>query len=269
MFDSGKKRSPIRIITFITFIIMVVMNGLANALPINGQNTGEISDKYENLFAPAGYTFTIWGLIYALLFMYTIYQLRSHKNKNNQQNEELLDTIGVVFSISSILNTLWILAWHYDLIGLSLALIVVILLSLIVINAEIKNRHLSFKEKLFVKIPFSIYFGWITVATIANTVTALVSVGWNGGGIPESTWTVIVLAVGFLIATAAIIRNRDIVYGAAIIWAYIGILNKHISQTGFAGAYPDVIAVVSVLIGFLFIVEIYTLFKPRERERFM
>lgn len=268
MFDK-KKISPIRVITLITFVIMVVMNGLANALPINGQNTGEVSDKYANLFAPAGYTFAIWGLIYGLLFIYTIYQLRSHKNNSNQHNEELLDTIGIVFSISSILNTLWILAWHYEFIGLSLALISVILISLILINGEIKERHLSFKEKLFVRLPFSIYFGWLTVATIANATTALVSIGWNGFGIAESTWTVIILAVGFLIATVAIIKNKDIAYGLTVIWAYVGILTKHISPSGFAGAYPDVIAVVSVLIAFLVIVKIYTLFIPKKKERYM
>ena len=265
----NKKIRPIRIFAAITFVIMVIMNGLANALPINGQTTGEISDYYANLFAPAGYTFAIWGLIYILLFVYTIYQLGIFRNNSNSNNTELLDTIGIIFSISSIVNTVWILAWHYNLIWLSLILIVIMLVCLIVINREIKKKHLSFKEKLLVRLPFSIYFGWITVATIANVTTFLVSINWNGFGISESIWTVIVLAVGFLIATAVITRNRDLAYGLVVIWAYTGILVKHSSQRGFAGAYPSVISVVSVCIAFLVVVEIYTLFKPRDKEKYI
>lgn len=265
---ANKKYNSIRIITAITFVIMVIVNGLANALPINGQTSGEVSDYYANLFAPAGYTFIIWGLIYVLLFAYTIYQLGIFRKNSNQNNTELLDTIGIIFSISSIANAIWIFAWHYNVIWLSLILIIIMLVSLIAINREIKKKHLSFKEKLLVRLPFSIYFGWLTVATIANVTTFLVSINWNGFGISESIWTVIILAVGFLIATAAITRNRDIAYGLVVIWAYTGILVKHSSKTGFAGAYPAVIAVVSVCIAFLVIVEIYTLFKPRDKEKY-
>lgn len=266
---ASKKYSPIRIITAITFVIMVIMNGLANALPINGQTSGEVSDYYANLFAPAGYTFTIWGLIYALLFVYTIYQLGMFRKKGKDNNTDLLDTIGIIFSVSSIANAIWILAWHYNIIWLSLILIIIMLVSLIAINREIKNKHLSFKEKVLVRLPFSIYFGWLTVATIANVTTFLVSINWNGFGIPETIWTVIILAVGFLIATAVITRNRDIAYGLVIIWAYTGILVKHSSQNGFAGAYPSIISVVSVCIAFLVVVEIYTLFKPKNKEKYI
>lgn len=266
---ANKKYSSLRIFTAITFVIMVIVNGLANALPINGQNTGEISDYYANLFAPAGYTFAIWGLIYILLFIYTLYQLGIFTNSNNQSNTELLDKIGVIFSVSSIINTIWIFAWHYKVIWLSLILIVLMLIGLILINREIKKKHLTFKEKLLVRLPFSVYFGWITVATIANVTTFLVSVNWDGFGISESIWTVIILSVGFLIASAVIRFNRDIAYGLVVIWAYTGILVKHSSKAGFAGAYPSVIGVVSVCIAFLVVVEIYTLFKVNVKEKYI
>lgn len=260
-----RRLGKIRIITLITFFIMVAVNGLANALPINGKTTGSISDFYENLFAPAGYTFAVWGLIYILLLIYSIYQLDFFKNGIDRTNSRLLDKIGVIFSISSVANTLWIFTWHYDVIWLSLVLIIVVLLCLILINREIVKSNLCFKEKLFIRLPFSIYFGWITVATIANVAVFLVSIGWDGFGIPETIWTIIVLLVGFLIASVTIIKNKDIAYGLVIIWAYVGILIKHSSANGFNGKYPSVISAVSICIAFLVITEIYTLITQNKK----
>lgn len=227
----------IRFIVLITYIIMVVANALAESLPINGQTTGEISDKYGNLFAPAGYTFAIWGLIYFLLALYTLYQLPIWKNN---KNSDLLDQIGIYFSISSIANTIWIIDWHYDLIGLSLVIMVLILLCLIHINKMILDATLSNREKVFVRLPFSIYFGWITIATIANATAFLVSIGWDGFGLSDTVWTIAILLVGAAIGITVMIRNQDIAYGLVFIWAYVGILMKHISESGFAGEYPAV-----------------------------
>ena len=235
----------IRYIVLVTYIIMVVANGLAESLPINGQTTGQISDKYSNLFAPAGYTFSIWGLIYFLLALYTLYQLPIWKNN---KNSDLLDQIGIYFSISSIANAIWIIDWHYDLIGLSVLIMVLILLCLIHINEMILGATLSNREKVFVRLPFSIYFGWITIATIANVTTFLVSIGWNGFGISDTFWTILILIVGAAIGITVMIRNKDIAYGLVFVWAYIGILMKHISKSGFAGEYP---AIISTVIGCL------------------
>ena len=263
----NKKYNAIRVFATITFIIMVTVNALANILPINGQTTGEISDHYANLFAPAGYTFSIWGLIYILLLVYTIYQLGVFKS-SRKENKDLLDKVGILFAISSIANSIWIFAWHYNVIWLSLLLIIVVLISLILINKEIRNTNLTFKEKILVRIPFSIYFGWITVATIANVTTFLVSVNWNGFGISDEVWTVIVLLVGFLIASAVIVRNRSISYALTIIWAYVGILMKHLQKNGFNGAYPSVISAVSIYITFLVMVTIYTLLTDKKKSMY-
>lgn len=261
-----KKYSTIRVFAAITFIIMVIVNALANILPINGQNTGEVSDSYANLFAPAGYTFSIWGLIYILLFAYSIYQVGVFKRSRNKLNTELLDRVGVVFSISSIANSLWIFAWHYNVIWLSLILIVIVLISLILIDREIRKTKLTLTEKILVRTPFDIYFGWITVATIANVTTFLVAIGWKGFGLPETVWTIIILLVGFLIVTANIVRNRNFAYGLTVIWAYTGILVKHSSNTAFNGAYPSVISAVSICIAFLVIVMIYTLLTRKKES---
>lgn len=251
------------ILTVVSFIFMIILNTLANTLPINGVTTGQVSNNYENLFAPAGITFAIWGLIYLLLAGYTIYQLITIRNNKMGTKTELLKKVGVYFSISSIANGMWILAWHYDRIGLSMILMVIILLCLITIVKEISQYKLTLKEKFFIKLPYSVYFGWITIATIANATTLLVSLGWDGFGISEQIWTVIIILVGLVIATITMLNYKDIAYGLVIIWAYVGILIKHLSPTGFDGQYKGIIATVIVSIIVLVIGNIYILFSRK------
>ena len=255
----NRENLPLKIIVAITYVIMVAMNALANILPINGVNTGQVSDFYENLFAPAGLTFAIWGVIYLLLLFYVVYQFGLFQNGSDPYREQMLRTIGIYFSISSILNSIWILAWHYDYIGISLILIVGVLLSLIFINQHTKRSDLSFKDKFFVRLPFSIYFGWITVATIANVTTFLVKIGWNGFGISDEVWTIAVLIVGLIISLVTIIKNRDFFYGLVIIWAYAGIYIKHISF--FNSDYTLVIYTLMASVGILALSELYVLFS--------
>jgi len=123
------------------------------------------------------------------------------------------------------------------------------------------GAHFSLKEKFFIRLPFSIYFGWITVVTIANVTTFLVSLGWDGFGIAEQIWTVIVIIIGVVIAIATMLSNRDIAYGLVIAWAYAGIIIKHTSPAEFAGQYPAVIATASVSIAFVFIVVGFLIFS--------
>ncbi|MFZ2537391.1 MAG: tryptophan-rich sensory protein [Oscillospiraceae bacterium] len=250
----------LKALTTATFLLMVIVNVLANILPINGVNTGEVSNSYPNLFAPAGLTFSIWGLIYLLLAGYTFYQLGFFQKGKSVLKKDVFEKVGLYFSISSIANAAWIFAWHYHFIPLSMMLMIIILVCLIMIVQVINKEALSLREKIFIRLPFSIYFGWITVATIANATTLLVSLGWNGFGIPEALWTVVMIVVGLGIGVATIFKNRDIAYGLVIIWAYIGILIKHTSASGFAGQYPSVITTVIICIVLLLIVEAYIIF---------
>ncbi len=233
-------KKTIKVLVVITFLLMVVVNALANILPINGIGTGAVSDSYPNLFAPAGITFAIWGLIYLLLALYTLFQLGLFK-KNRSMSDSLTNKVGVVFSISSIANTVWIFTWHYRIISLSMILMLIILVCLAIIVSAIRKEALSVTEKVFVKLPFSIYFGWITVATIANVTTLLVSVGWNGFGLSQAVWAVAIIAIGAIIGIITILRNKDYPYGLVILWAYAGIVIKHVSATGFNSMYPAVI----------------------------
>jgi len=263
-----KNYNNIKIVVAVTFIFMIIMNGLANSIPINGVTTGEVSDSYPDLFAPASITFAIWGLIYLLLAAYTLYQFGLFRQDKGTGRAELFTTIGIYFSISSVANGLWILAWHYDAIGLSLLLMIIILINLILITNRLSSEEFNFQEKLLIRLPFSIYFGWITVATIANVTTYLISIGWGGFGISEQIWTILILFVGVAIAGARMIRDKDVAYGLVIVWAYAGIWIKHASASEFAGQYPAVISAVTVCILLLLVTEAYLIY-PKFRKNTM
>jgi hypothetical protein len=246
-----KKLNSISIFVLITYLAMIIVNGLANALPINGMITGDISDSYPNLFAPTGITFIIWGVIYLLLSAHTAYQIGLFHNQGEQVKTALLKEVGTLFAISSLANFGWIFAWHYNVIPLSMLFMLIILVCLALINIRINKKKLTANEKVFIRLPFSVYFGWITVATIANATVLLVSLlGSNLSllGISEVVWTVVILLIGLAIGAFTTFMNRDIAYGLVIVWAYIGILIKHLlaQPDGFNSQYPAVIVTVII-----------------------
>jgi hypothetical protein len=226
----------------LAYLAMAAVNFLANGLPINNRSTGEISDAYPNLFAPAGPAFAIWGLIYILLAGYVLYQFV----KKDQKTEDLLQRINPLFIATSLANIAWIFAWHYDYIGLSVLIMATLLVLLIKIADLLRVGQFTPGTKVFIWAPFSVYFGWITVAAIANITVFLVSIGWNGFGIADFVWTSIILLVGALIGILRMRKDKNIAYGLVLVWAYVWILAKHLSAGGFDGQYPSVIAVVTV-----------------------
>lgn len=236
------KKMYLKILAVLAYVAMVVVNSLANILPINGWTTGAVSNAYPNLFAPAAVTFSIWGVIYLLLAGYVIFQF----TKAGQKKEKLIKKINPFFIATSLVNIAWIFAWHYDYIGLSVILITILLVLLIKIANILRAEKFTSQEKLFIATPFSVYFSWITVATIANITTFLVSIGWNGFGIADFVWTSIILLVGALIGILRLQKDKNIAYGLVLVWAYLGILLKHLSAGGFDGQYPGVIATVVV-----------------------
>lgn len=252
-----------RILVAVLFVGMITINALANILPIGGVTTGGISDAYPNLFAPTALTFSIWGLIYLLLGIYTVYQISL--SRKNKEKDKLCGKIAPYFAVSSIANILWILSWHYKLMGISVVLIAVILVCLIKIADILRGEKFSTVENLLIKAPFSIYFGWITVATIANITTFLVSISWNGFGISNDIWTVIALLVGTAIGVWRMLKDKDFIYGLVLIWAYIGIYIKHTSASGFAGEYYSVIVAVISCIAVFLLAELFMLYRSKEK----
>lgn len=224
-----------KILAVVAYVAMVVVNYLAVTLPLAGRDTGAISDKYPNLFVPAGYTFSIWGLLYTLLGAYTVYQLASEKNS-------LAARINKLFIVNAALNIGWLFSWHHEIMWLSVLIMLGLLFTLIWINGLTQTGASTKPERWLVRLPFSAYFGWITVATIANITAWLVSIKWGGFGLPESLWAILVLLVGAAIGSWRMLRDRSIAYGLVLMWAYGGIVAKHVSERGFAGQYPLVIA---------------------------
>jgi hypothetical protein len=205
------------------FLFTVIVNGLANALPLNSQTTGEISDRFQVFFVPAGYVFSIWGLIYLALAGFAVYQLLPAQRQN-----PILQRIGYWFVLSCLANGVWIFLWHYEFFALTLVVMLVLLISLIQIylRLDIGRNQVSNPERFLVHLPFSIYLGWITVATIANATSLLDYVGWNGWGISTEWWAVILLAVAALVSFVMAWLRADLAYLLVIIWASAGIAIK-------------------------------------------
>jgi hypothetical protein len=229
----GKSRLlTLSILNLIGFLGIIVVNGLANALPLNNKTTGELSDQYPNLFVPAGLTFSIWGVIYILLAIFVIYGLIISV-KNNTQKTAFIENIGILFFISSLANIGWIFAWHYEILPLSLVLMLVILGSLITVylRLHIGKSDSSSSEKYLVHLPFSVYLGWITIATIANVTAVLVDINWNTFGLGEQFWAVAVIIVGIAIALSVLFTRKDIFYCLVVDWALLGILLKRLADS--------------------------------------
>jgi hypothetical protein len=261
-----KKDLLLKLLVAVTFAAMVIVNSLANTLPINGKTTGEVSYAYENLFTPSGFTFAIWGLIYVLLAFHACFELGLFRGCENKACNDVLEKIAVIFSVTSLINTAWVFVWHYDLIPLSMLLMVCLLVCLIYIETIINKQSMTLREKLLFRLPFSIYFGWITVAAIANATVLLVNLGWDGFGISQPAWTIIILAVGAVIAAVTMLRFKDIAYGLVPIWAYFGILIKHTSASGYSGKYPGVITTIIFCIALFIAAEIYNIIAVRRKK---
>ena len=212
-----------QVVNVIALVVTIGVNALANILPINGQATGAISDRFPARFTPAGYVFSIWGLIYLALAAFVIYQAFPAQREN-----PLLRRIGWWFAASCALNVTWLLAWHYNQFPLTMVLMVGLLTSLVAIYISLRRSDapVSRPEHWLVRVPFSIYLGWITVATVANACITLMSLNWNGLGISAEVWAVVLLVVGLVLAAFFALRFADPAYGAVILWAYIGIVVK-------------------------------------------
>jgi len=245
------------ILNILFFAIMISANAMANALPINGLNTGEVSAFYPNLFVPAGLTFSIWGLIYTLLFIYVIYALVMAVKK----------TIGGVlniktqfaFALSCLLNAGWIFLWHYKLIIWSEIVMILLLINLIYLFLQTEALGTKgWKQCLYVKIPVRVYLGWITVATIANTTALLVAKNWGAWGISDNAWTVTMILIGAAVTVVMLIKHNNIAYTLVVIWAYTGIIIKRASADIL---YKDIIFTSSLVIGLLLVLMVYSMIK--------
>jgi len=201
----------LKIVNLLFFGFMVFMNYLANALPINGKTTGQLSAQYPNLFVPAGITFSIWGIIYLLLLLWVIVPFF-------QQGRDVMQRIGWLFALSCLLNALWIVAWHYEQLPLSLVIMLGLLITLVLLMQKMLPT-----AGILDKAAFGIYLGWICIATIANVTALLVNYNWGGWGLSHQTWAILLISVGLGITLFTMLRFNNPFIGLVVIWAFGGI----------------------------------------------
>jgi len=210
----------LQILNFLALLATLTVNALANILPINGMNTGELSALYPSLFTPAGFTFSVWSIIYLLLIGFVIVQ-RSVASK------PYFAELSLWFLVSCAANSSWILAWHYQYVFASVIIMLVLLFSLVRIFLLVQSdSELTLLQKLFIQLPFIVYLSWICVATIANISAVLVSVQWTGGPLSPITWTITMTGIASLLGIFIVERYRKPTFFLVLIWALFGIYSK-------------------------------------------
>ena len=215
------------LLSWMAFLAVVAVNALANILPINGYNTGEISAFYPNNFVPAGFTFSIWGLIYLLLLLYTITLtiFALHKPLAEHKAHAYIDSINHWYLFSCILNITWIICWHYLQAVASVIVMLLMLYSLLQVFVKGKAILKSFPLYLqfLLGAPFTVYLGWISVATIANITAYLVKTGWQGGPLQPDIWSAIMITIAIVLALFILLRFRVAGFTLTVAWALWGI----------------------------------------------
>lgn len=209
-----------------SLLFALVMNGLSNTGAFNGKTVGEVSGDLETLFAPAGYAFSIWGVIYILLMMFVGYQWYAWLK---HKDDSVLKQTGFWFALSSFANGAWIVAWLYGNIGVSVILMLILLVSLIGLTVKLRLEIWKAPKPIiiFVWWPISIYIGWIIVATVANIAAFLVSINWQEGFLSEQLWTIVMIIAAVAIYVL-LIYFRNLREAALVgIWALIAIAVKH------------------------------------------
>jgi translocator protein len=235
-----------QVVNIVALIVTLIVNYLSQALPLNGQTPADIANRLPILFIPANYVFGIWGVIYVLLIGFTVYQALPAQREN-----PLLRRIGYWFALTCAANVSWLFLFHYNQFPLSMVAMIVLLLALIVIyrRTQVGQVTLSPTERIWVQGTFSVYLGWITVATIANAAYVLYDAGWDRFGISDTIWTTIMLTVAAALTAYIVLTRRDWAYAAVILWALVGIVVKQSATPTVAiSAGVMIVAVLAALV---------------------
>ena len=236
-----KSATPFVLGNTVMLLVVLAMNYLANALPIAGVTPAQVSDMFPTLFTPAGFTFAIWGVIYLLLIGFAIYQIKFL----GKEVPLFLQKIGWLFVLSCAANAGWLLAFHHLQMGLSMLVMLVLLGSLLAIYLRLETEGRA--QFWLVRLPFSVYLGWICVATIANASILLSHLGWNGEPGGPQLWTVAVIAAAVAIGLLALLKRRDFGLAFVIVWALFGIYSKRIADVGNQDGMVEVAALAGMV----------------------
>lgn len=236
------------ITNFLSVILVLLINGLSQSQRWNNTTVGEISNKFGNLFTPAPYAFSIWGLIFLMLIIYGIYQLYSAFS--NTPDSHYIEKTSWWFTLANIGNASWVVAFTYDQILLSVGIMIIILVSLlqVVVRTNMNKEKVSFKVHALVRTPISLYAGWITVATIANFSAYFASIDLMGSELTQIIWTIALITIAVLLNTLMVWTRNMHTYGAVAVWALLAIYIRHDQSIESVAYYALVSAITLVVI---------------------
>lgn len=254
----SQSNSRLSIATLGAILATLAVNTLSNFFPPGGANVGEIANtELQGVrILPANYAFAIWGLIYVGLVAYGVYQLQPAQRRN-----PLIRRVNVLLIVACLAQIAWIYLFTLRLFWLSIAAMLVILVSLIwaYLHLNVGREAVSSQRRWFANIPFSVYLAWISVATIVNVASALYASGWNGWGLSDITWTVIMLVVGAIVAAGVIWRQGDLAFPLVVVWAYGAIALRQATVSAIWGT------AVALAIGLL----IFGILRTRRSPRYL
>lgn len=223
-------------------VLVIIVNWLANALPLGGLGTGEVSALYESSFTPAGFTFAIWGVIYTGLLLYAAYQALPAR-----RDEARLAPIGRLFVVNSLLNCAWLFAWHWQYIAVCMLLMLGLLITLVLVYRRLGDWG---DTSMLVRIPFTLYLAWICVATLANVSALQTAWGLNDSLLSQVHWTLLKLALAGAVGAMVCVARRDPVFMLVVAWAAWGIASKQVGVAEVHGAALSLAALGVLLAGF-------------------
>ncbi len=205
-----------KLLNALAYVAMIATNILANVLPLNSQTQAAISEKYPVLLTPAGYAFSIWGLIYVLLGAFVLHDVFARTPRMRR--------VGWLFVLTCLANIGWIFAWHWDMVVASMGFMLILLVTLFVLTARMRRYEpLTVFEQVSVDVAFSVYFGWISVASLVNLSVLLYTVNAYESFPGPEGWTAIMLVLAAVAAVSVLGRRGDVAYVLVIIWALVGV----------------------------------------------
>nr|WP_290225737.1 tryptophan-rich sensory protein [Trichocoleus desertorum] len=218
------------IATFVAIIATLLVNALSNFFPIAGLNIGEVANTILGgvQITPANYAFAIWGLIYIGLIAYGVYQFGPA-----QRQDPTIRRVDTLLIVACLAQIAWVYLFTLQLFWPSVVAMVAILLSLIgaYLRLGTGKGRVSRNRQWFAQTPFSIYLGWISVATIVNVASALYSSGWDGWGLGATSWTVVMLVVGAIIGSIVAVQRADVAFTSVFIWAFVAIALRQVATS--------------------------------------
>ena len=202
----------------IFFILTLVVNTLGGLGIINDMSQSDVSDKYFTLITPAGFTFSIWSVIYGLIAASLVVL---YLRRETSYYQRALDKITPLFILTSVLNIAWIVLFSYELVELSTLFI----FAYTIVLALICKQLLAINDRKHFLLPltFGLNTGWLMIATVVNVASSLVKLEWNGFGLSDDLWGMIILIVAILIVVFVTTQTHNAAIPLPIAWAYFGI----------------------------------------------